>query len=432
MLLRFYTVLFPLILTACQPQVVPPPAPAPPPEPIPVSTPLPEPRTIQPDTFLLGIDNLLQHYLPLLQGKRIGLLTNPSGVNNHLQPTSDLLYRNRNIHLTAFFAPEHGIRGDHYAGDAVDQAIDSQTGLPVYSLYGKQLKPTRESLDNVDIIVVDIQDIGLRGYTFIYTMAKVMMAAAEYNKKVIVLDRPNPIGGLQVEGNICEPEFFSFVSMYPIPYRHGMTIGELASLFNEEYGIHCQLQVVPMRGWERSMYWDETGLNWVPPSPHIPHWETILYMNTTGPLGELYTLTAGVGYTSPFEVVGAPWIDGIVFAQKLNDLNLPGIFFRVLHFRPFYQTYAGQKCQGVQLHISAREKFSPYRTGLYILQTHLQLYPDQDLFINPDRVTFFNKISGTDKITKMLKKHVPVSEIEHWWQGDLAAFMALRAKHLIY
>jgi uncharacterized protein YbbC (DUF1343 family) len=393
---------------------------------------LPAPTPVTPDTFLLGIDNFLEHFPYLVEGKRVGLLTNPSGVNARLQATCDLLYQNKNINLTTFFAPEHDLRGSSYAGDRVPDSIDSLTGLPVYSLYGTRLKPDQKSLQNVDIVLVDIQDIGLRGYTYIYTVARLMAAAAEYNKKVIVLDRPNPIGGFQVEGNIAEPEFFSFVGMYPIPYRHGMTIGELTRLFNEEYGIHCDLQVIPMRGWKRSMYWDKTGLNWVPTSPHIPHWQTILHMDATGPLGELYTLSNGVGYTLPFEIVGAPWIDGEHFAQQLNALHLPGVYFRFLYFKPFYLTFAGQMCQGVQLHITDPEKFSPYATGLYIMQTHLQLYPRQDLFAKPDRVTFFNKIVGTDKIIKMLKENVPVTDIEKWWQVDLAKFMTVREKYLLY
>ncbi len=418
MLRYFYQIFFLLLLAACRPQVksalpfTPPPAKA--------------------DTLLLGIDNFLEHYLTQVSGKRVGLLTNPSGVNRDLQATADLLFQHKNINLTAYFAPEHGIRGASYAGEKVTDLTDSLTGLPVYSLYGSRLKPTREAMENVDVILVDIQDIGLRGYTFIYTMAKVMSAAAEHNIKVIVLDRPNPIGGLQVEGNPAEPEFFSFVGMYPIPYRHGMTIGELARLFNEEYGIHCELQVVPMRGWKRSMYWDETGLNWVPTSPHIPNWETALYMVATGPLGELYTFSNGVGYTSPFELLGAPWIDGVEFAGRLNLLQLKGVHFRPLYFKPFYLTYAGQICQGVQLHLTDTKHFSPYVTGLYILQTLIKLYPDQDLFAKADRVDMFNKVLGTDKITKMLKEKIPVSEIEKSWQEDLTKFISIREKYLIY
>jgi uncharacterized protein YbbC (DUF1343 family) len=418
MIRYFYQIFFLLLLVSCRPQVK---------SPLPLIPPPP-----QADTLLLGIDNFLEHYLTQVSGKRVGLLTNPSGMNRDLEATADLIFQNKNINLTAYFAPEHGIRGAVYAGEKITDLIDSLTGLPVYSLYGNRLKPGRETMENVDIILVDIQDIGLRGYTFIYTMAGVMTAAAEYNKKVIVLDRPNPIGGLQVEGNPAEPEFFSFVGMYPIPYRHGMTIGELARLFNEEYNIHCDLQVIPMQGWRRSMYWNETGLIWIPTSPHIPHWETVLYMVATGPLGELYTFSNGVGYTSPFELVGAPWIDGVELAGKLNVLRLKGVHFRPLYFKPYYLTYTGQFCQGVQLHITDTLNFSPYVTGLYILQTLMQLYPDQNLFAKADRAEMFNKVVGTDKITKMLQKNVPVGEIEKSWQEDLIKFISIREKYLLY
>jgi uncharacterized protein YbbC (DUF1343 family) len=419
----FIVIFFLTFLLSCRPQIKPQLTP---------TAPFSETAKTAPDTFQLGIDNFLKKYLHLVEGQRIGLLTNPSGVDGNMRATCDLLFQHNHINLTAYFAAEHGIRGASYAGDKIADAIDSLSGLPVYSLYGTRLKPDQESMTNVDVILVDIQDIGLRGYTFIYTMAKVMSAAAEFNKKVIVLDRPNPIGGLRVEGNPAEPEFFSFVGMYPIPYRHGMTIGELARLFNEEYSIHCDLEVIPMQGWQRSMYWDETGLNWVPTSPHIPHWQTALYMVATGPLGELYTLSAGIGYTSPFELVGAPWIHGQDLARQLNALNLKGIHFRPLCFKPFYMTYAGQLCQGVQLHITDAKNFSPYVTGLYIIQAHMQLYPDRDLFAKADRVAMFDKVVGTDKITTMLKERIPVPEIEKWWQENLLKFISIREKYLIY
>jgi uncharacterized protein YbbC (DUF1343 family) len=383
-------------------------------------------------TFQLGIDHFMNRFLHLVKDKRVALLTNPSGVNSQLRATSDILFENKNIHLVAFFGPEHGIRGAIHAGVKVADTTDAVTGLPVYSLYGNKYKPSRASLENIDVILVDIQDIGLRGYTYIYTMAKVMIAAAENNKKVIVLDRPNPLGGLKVEGNLVEEKFFSMVGLYPIPYRPGMTIGELARLFNEEYGIHCDLEIIPMQGWKRSMYWDATGLGWVPTSPHVPHWETILPMIATGTIGELNTLSEGVGYTSPFEIIGAPWIDGTLFAEKLNALQLPGIYFRPLYFKPYYLTYSGQICQGVQLHITDREKFSPYVTGLHILQVHMQLYPDQNLFSKADRIDMFNKVAGTDKIMKMLIQKIPVSEIEQSWQEELSRFLTVREKYLIY
>ena len=240
------------------------------------------------------------------------------------------------------------------------------------------------------------------------------------------------MGGLKVEGNLVEPEFYSFVGLYPIPYRPGMTIGELAKLFNNEYGLNCDLTVVPMLGWKRWMYWEDTGLNWVPTSPHVPHAETILPMIATGTFGELGTLSEGVGYTAPFELAGAPWVKADEFADALNRLHLPGIYFRPMYFKPYYFRYQGQNCQGVQLHVTDRDTFSPYVTGLYIMKTHMDLYPDHDLFANQNRIGMFNRVMGTDKIMKMLQDEVPVEEIEQSWQADLQKFMETRAKYLLY
>ncbi|MCB0259683.1 MAG: DUF1343 domain-containing protein, partial [Calditrichaeota bacterium] len=248
---------------------------------------------------VLGVENFLRNHLNLVKGKKVGLITNPSGVDRYLNSTADEFFKHPDIDLTALFGPEHGIRGAIYAGEKISDEVDPHTKLPVFSLYGKHRKPTAEMLQNLDVLVVDIQDIGIRAYTFIYTMAKVMEAAAEFDKEVIVLDRPNPLGGIAIEGNLVQEGFFSFVGMYPIPYRHGMTIGELAKLFNREFKINCDLTVIPMLNWERNMFWDDTRLPWVPTSPHVPHWETTLCMSATGLFGELRTLSEGVGYTSP-------------------------------------------------------------------------------------------------------------------------------------
>lgn len=381
---------------------------------------------------VLGVENFLQNFKYLVKGKRVGLLTNPSGVNSRLQSTADLFAADPDIHLTALFGPEHGIRGAIYAGEKIADETDPHTGVPVFSLYGKHRKPTKEMLDRVDVIFVDIQDIGLRAYTYIYTMAKVMEAAAEFDKEVIVLDRPNPIGGEKMEGNLVQPGFESFVGLFPIPYRYGMTIGEIAKLFNNEFGIHCKLRVIPMKGWQRNMLWKDTGLSWVPTSPHVPHWKTVLYMGATGTFGELHVLSEGVGYTSPFEIVGAPWIDGYQFAKALNDLHLPGVIFRPLYFKPYYASYKGQVCQGVQLHITDPYRFDSYLSGLYIMQTYLKLYPNHDLFAHKNRVAVFNKVMGCDWITKDLKQGVPVADIAKKWQPELQKFKKIREKYLLY
>ena len=310
--------------------------------------------------------------------------------------------------------------------------VDPQTKLPVFSLYGEHRKPTAEMLKDVDVILVDIQDIGIRAYTFVYTMAKIMEAAAEFHKKVIVLDRPNPLGGLNVEGNLVHEGYFSFVGLYPIPYRHGMTIGELARLFNGAFNIECQLTVVPMLNWQRNMLWEDTNLQWVPTSPHVPHWETVLFMSATGVFGELRSLSEGVGYTLPFETTGAPWIDGYELATELNKLNIGGVIFRPLYYKPYYATFKDEVCQGVQLHITDRKKFNSYVAGLHIMHTIMKLYPDHDLFANPDRIGTFCRVTGCDYIVNDLKAGLPVAEIQQKWQPELDDFKKLRENYLLY
>ena len=383
-------------------------------------------------TVILGIENFLQNHLSLVKGKRVGLVTNPSGVNRYLQSTADLLFANPAINLTGFYAPEHGIRGAIDAGKTVKDQIDPKTRLPVYSLYGKTRKPTPQMLANVDVLLIDLQDVGLRSYTFIYTMAKVMEAAAEQQKEVIVLDRPNPIGGIAVEGNLVQPGYFSFVGMYPLPYRHGMTIGELAKLFNQEYQINSKLTVIPLLNWQRDMLWADTQLPWVPTSPHVPHWKTALLMGATGTIGELGTLSVGVGYTVPFEMIGAPWIKGEQFANALNRLKLPGVNFRPTYFKPYYGLYKDQVCQGVQLHLTDMNTFKPFVTGIHLMKTSMTLYPRQNLFAKRSRLDMFNKVMGSNDIFNNLQRGQPVNQIEAAWQNDFNHFLTQRKKYLIY
>jgi len=381
---------------------------------------------------MLGIDNFLQNYLYLVKDKRVGLLTNPSGVNGANIASSDLLNKEPGVTLTALFGPEHGIRGAIEGGEKIEDIIDERSGVSVYSLYGRQRKPTPEMLQNVDLIIIDIQDIGIRAYTYIYTMAMVMQAALENDKQVLILDRPNPQGGLHVEGNLLDPAFNSFVGLYPIPYLHGLTIGELALLFNSEFGIGCRLKVIPMQGWKRSMNWGDTKLVWVPTSPHVPHWQTIYYMGATGPLGELGVLSTGVGYTSPFELVGAPWIDGQCFADTLNRLGLPGIYFRPLFFKPYYLHHKDSVCQGVQLHITDQHTFNPYLTGLKIMEVYIRQYPLHPLFANEQRIAMFDKVVGTDQIRQDLMSGISAEQIQKAWQPALGKFLKVREKYLIY
>jgi len=381
---------------------------------------------------VLGVENFLQNHLNLVKDKKVGLITNPSGVDRNLRSTSDEFFSNPEVNLTTLFGPEHGIRGAIDAGERIGHEVDPHTGIVVFSLYGEHRKPTEEMLRDVDVLVIDIQDIGVRAYTFIYTMAKVMEAAAEFNKEVIVLDRPNPLGGMAVEGNLVQKGFFSFLGMYPIPYRHGMTIGELASLFNNAFIINCKLTVIPMLNWKREMFWEGTKLPWVPTSPHVPHWKTTLFMSATGVYGELRTISEGVGYTLPFEIMGAPWINGYELAEELNKLGIAGVKFRPLYYKPYYATFKGEVCQGVQIHITDRNKFNSYVTGLHMISTIIRLYPDNDIFANEKRRKAFAKVTGSDYIMNYLITGYPVSEIQAKWQEELKDFKKLREEYLLY
>jgi uncharacterized protein YbbC (DUF1343 family) len=379
----------------------------------------------------LGIEVLVKEQLALVKGKRVGLITNATGVSSQLKPTVDILNEHPDIQLVALFGPEHGVRGDVTAGGTIDNFKDEKTGLPVFSLYGKTRQPTAEMLKNIDVLIYDIQDIGSRGYTYIYTMALSMTAAAENDKDFIVLDRPNPLGGELVEGNILEPEFASFIGMYPIPYIYGLTVGELAQYFNQEFGINCRLTVVPMRGWERWMWWDDTGLEWIPTSPHIPHSLTALFCAGTGIIGELRDIDVGVGYTSPFELIGAPWINGEELAATLNALQLPGIYFRSLYYRPYYFYYKEQILQGVQLHVVNRRTYLPIKTQIHILAALKKLYPKQDFF-NQSRSGMFDKAMGTDKVRKAIAAGKDAESIMTDWPAAAAAFKERSKPYYLY
>lgn len=383
-------------------------------------------------SVVLGVENFLMNHVDLVRGKRVGLVTNQSGVDSKLKSTIDLFYENPDINLTALYGPEHGIRGDVFAGHKVSDQTDPKTGLPVYSLYGKTRKPTEEMLANVDVIFFDIQDIGNRSYTYIGTMGLLIEAAAEFNKEVVILDRPNPMGGEAVEGNIVHEGYFSLVGYYPVAYRHGMTIGEIAKFHNSEKNLGAKLTVIPMLNWKREMLWQETGLPWVPTSPHVPYWNTVFYIMATGTFGELHTISEGVGYTSPFEFAAATWIDADNFAKALNKLNLPGVLFRPIHYKPYYFSFKDQEMKGVQLHITDYRTFKPFITGLHIMKTAMDLYPDQDIFAEGNRISSFNRVMGSDAITNALKNGASVKEIQQQWQDELNNFLKIRKQYLLY
>ena len=312
----------------------------------------------------LGIENL-DGSLALFKGKRVGLITNATGVDRNYRRSVDIL--KDKVNLVALFAPEHGLRGNVVAGAAVPHEKDAATGLPIYSLHGDNRKPTAAMLKGIDVLAFDIQDIGARSYTYVYTMAYAMQSAREMNIPFVVFDRPNPVGGEQVEGGLLQPAYSSFIGLYPIPVRHGLTVGELARLFNEEFGIGVKLTVVPMQGWQRRMLQSDTGLPWLMTSPNIPTPDSALVYNATALFGGS-NVSEGIGTTRPFELVGAPWLEGQKLADRLNSLRLSGVYFRPVHFTPQWGKYQGRVCSGVQIHLKDRNRFSAVPVGLRLLE----------------------------------------------------------------
>ncbi len=388
-------------------------------------------QSVQPPKVKLGIDVLLEEKFDLIKGKKIGLITNSTGLTGQAESDIDVLHRHPGVQLIALFGPEHGIRGDIPAGEKVAQYQDQRTGLPVYSLYGATRRPTPAMLKDVEILLYDIQDIGSRAYTYIYTMAYAMEAARDAGIRFVVLDRPNPLGGDRVEGNVLDPKFSSFIGLYPIPQVYGMTVGELAQYFNAEFKIRCDLVVVPMSGWSRTMSFEATGLLWTPTSPHIPRATTPLFEAATGCMGELDTISEGVGYPLPFELVGAPWLDGQKLAAELNARHLPGVYFRPLYFRPYYLKFVNQQCAGVQIHLIDPAQFLPAHTQVHILTALQKLYPQQAIF-KTKRIDMFNKAFGTDQIQVAVERGDTAEQIIASWQPALTQFKANRQKYLIY
>ncbi|RAS78083.1 hypothetical protein A4R27_18065 [Priestia endophytica] len=376
----------------------------------------------------LGVETLFREHKNLLKGKRVGLITNPTGVDSELRSSVDLFAEDPDIELTALYGPEHGVRGDAQAGDKVDYYIDEKTGLPVYSLYGDTRKPTPEMLKNVDILVFDIQDVGARFYTYIYTMAYAMEAAKEQGIPFVVLDRPNPLGGEVVEGPVLEEKYSSFVGKYPIPLRHGMTVGELAQLFNKEFGIGADLTVVKMKKWKRSFDYDETNLPFVMPSPNMPTLETAFVYPGTG-LIEGTNVSEGRGTTKPFELLGAPFINGTELSEKLNNLHLDGVKFRAASFTPSFSKHSGQLSHGVQVYVTDREKYQSVETGLHIVKTIHDLYGEEFSF---NKSGNFDLLIGNSWVREELEKGTNVEDIIAKWQKDTKAFKKIRKQYLLY
>ena len=381
---------------------------------------------------ILGSERLFAEDFHLIRGQRVGLITNHSGVNHLLQPTADLLHAAADCELVALFGPEHGIRGDAADGVKVGTSRDPQTGVPAYSLYGETRQPDESMLADVDVMLFDIQDVGVRFYTYLYTMSMSMEACAERNLPFVLLDRPNPIGGEIVSGNLLDPKFASFVGRYPIPIRYGMTIGEIARLFNDAFAIGVDLHVIPLQGWRRSARWEETGLPWVPPSPNMPSVDTaVVYPGTC--FFEGTNLSEGRGTPKPFEQIGAPFVDGPRLAAHLNILELPGVIFRPVYFQPTSSKHIGQICQGVQLHVVDHSAFQAVRTGFELLGAVRQLWPDQFAWHIPGGgIHNFDRLAGTDRIRLALDTGVPTAELVAGWEEELRKFRALRRDYLLY
>lgn len=385
-----------------------------------------------------GIEVLKEENFSILEGKRVGLITNPTGVDNQMRSTVDILYEAPNVNLVALFGPEHGVRGNQYAGDKVNNAKDPSTNLPVYSLYGKTNKPTKEMLKDIDVLVYDIQDNGCRSFTYISTMGLAMEACAEQNKEFIVLDRPNPLGGEKVEGNIVEDDCISFVSQFKIPYVYGLTCGELAMLLNGERmlrkGKQCKLQVVKMKHWKRNMNYMQTGLQWIPSSPHIPQALTAYFYPMSGILGELSYMNIGVGYTVPFQVFAASWVNGEELAKAMNELKIPGVAFRPISFKPFYNFSKGELVEGVQVHILNYDDAPLTDIQFLIMQEIARLYPSKAVFkYAPSRTfTMFDKVCGSKEIRKRLSKNYKWNDVKDYWYKDVENFKKLSKKYQLY
>ena len=383
----------------------------------------------------LGIDVLRERNFDILQGKRVGLVTNPTGVDRFLKSTVDILYEAENVMLVALYGPEHGVRGDVRAGAKIDDAKDEKTGIPVYSLYGATRRPTRQMLKDIDVIVYDIQDIGCRSYTYISTMGLVMEECAKYGIEFVVLDRPNPLGGEKVEGCLTEDGNISFVSQFKIPYVYGLTCGELAMMLNEEGMLSgkCKLTVVEMEGWRRSMDFTQTGLSWVLTSPHIPEAVSSFFYVTTGILGELGVVSIGVGYTLPFQLVATDSIPAQILADRLNALNLAGVHFRPIHIKPYYAVGRDQDYQGVQIHITNYKEVALSDIQFYIMQEIYSLNPKYDFFKRaPGRIRMWNQVCGSDYIYENFSKGYRFESIREYWYKDNEAFRERSARYYLY
>lgn len=393
-----------------------------------------------------GLEVLIEQDFAPLKGKRVGLVTNPSGVDRNLVSTIDILADAPGVNLVALYGPEHGVRGSEHAGDHVtSEPRDPATGLPVYSLYGATRKPTPEMLKGIDVMVYDIQDNGTRSYTFISTLGLVMTACAEAGIEVVVLDRPNPLGGIQMDGPLVQDGYFSFVGMYRIPYVYGLTVGELATMVNEEgmnrgqkgneKPLKCKLKVIEMEGWRRDMLFQDTGLPWVMPSPHIPQASSAMAYPCSGIAGDMGGyVNIGVGYTLPFELFGAEWIkDPEGLAARLNGLGLTGVRFRPIYYKPFYGGSAGKLVKGVQFYFTDYHHAPTALLQFYVLQEIHAMYPTRKPALSDDsKFAMLDKISGGPQVRHLFAKRCRVEDILDYWNADRDTYRVLAEKYFRY
>jgi uncharacterized protein YbbC (DUF1343 family) len=385
----------------------------------------------------LGSTRLLQSRR--LRGQRIGLVSNPASVDHSLHHIVDLMLGDRDLNVTALFGPQHGFRSDVQDNMIETPHAEFDAGpvrVPLYSLYSETREPLPHMLQDVDVLVIDLQDIGTRIYTYVYTMANCMRAAKRHGKRVIVCDRPNPIGGLEIEGLTLEAGCESFVGQFPIPTRHGMTIGELARLFNERFGIGADVEVVAMEGWQRAMFWDDTALPWVMPSPNIPTLDSAIVFPGTVHI-EGTNASEGRGTTRPFELVGAPWIRSERFAAALNERHLPGVYFRPVVFEPTFQKHARTACGGCQIHVLDREAFKPALTGIAVIEQMRAADPASFRWkqppyeYEPDKVPI-DVIAGSTSLREAIDSGARAEDIADGWEASVAEFRALQKPYLLY
>jgi uncharacterized protein YbbC (DUF1343 family) len=383
----------------------------------------------------LGSERLIAS--PRLDGLRVGVLANPASIDQAFRHIVDRLGATQDCTLAAIFGPQHGFQSDLQDNMIETPHVEDQRrNVPIYSLYSETREPTPEMLDLIDVLVIDIQDVGARIYTFIYTMANCLRAAARKGLPVIVCDRPNPIGGVQVEGPMLEPGYDSFVGQFPMPMRHGMTVAELARLFNEHHNIGAELEIVPMEGWSRDMYWDESGIPWVMPSPNMPTLDTaIVYPGTV--LFEGTMLSEGRGTTRPFELIGAPWLDGERLAQRMNEVGLAGVRFRPAAFEPTFQKHARTTCGGCQIHVTSRQAFEPVKAGVSLMRECFGLAPDRFKWRDPPYEYEHDKmpidiLAGSPSLRQQIEQQAALADIVASWRPGEVEFAEARRPYLLY